>query len=375
MAGCAADGGAVALSDAPDTAVAEEQKSSASQTVTKPTKEMVTVNDPVENCFTMQAPKGWYTRAYMSRAFDMHREVVTCVSPNNDTVIFLGDPNIPQYWSPQYAQYNPFLNDYARVNQMVRIKDYVDAADYFPDYVKRKFGKLEGFKLGKTTVNEETLQQMKDAFAKAGVPFGRGNVVDQSFSYTDHGKTMSCLVVGMTVDGGNFWQADVSGISTAGKVEDFRPMLRAIAGSKKTNPEWRANENAKHQQRMAEMAAFTQRLQAQHNQNMAILQASAERHQQRMQAMWAANDASVQKFYERSASSDLQHQRFLNYINDENTVSDSSGKTWQVMTGFDRYFVNKDTGKYLGGDINFDSEAIRRMGMNPDDYSEVKIRK
>ncbi len=350
------------------------QKKSANGKLTKPATEFVTVRDPVEDCFTVKVPKGWFTRAYSSRAFDIHREVVISVSPNRDTVVFMGDPNIPQYWTPEYAENNPVLQQIVEVNRMVKISEYVPAEQYLPDYIQRKFGKLEGFKLGELTRNEKRVEDFKKAFADAGVPFGAGDAADQDFTYTDHGTKMSARVVCITIQTSAFWMADVGGITTAGKPADFEQMTRTMAKSKKTNPEWTARQAAQHQQRMAEMQAFSDRMTAQHNRNMAWIQASAESHQRRMESMWAASDASVKSFFERSAASDLQQQRFLNYINDENTVSDSAGKTWQVATGYDRYFVNKETGKYLGGDINFDSEAIRRMGLNPDDYTETKIR-
>lgn len=339
--------------------------------VSKPVTEMVEIRDPVEDCFTVSVPKGWHNRAYSARAYDVHREVVTSVSPNSDTVLFLGDPSIPQYWNPSQA--NPMTYEFARVNPMMKIEPPQAAEQYFSAYTRRKFGKLQNFKLGTITENVKTVQSMQAMLQKNGIQ-GHVSAVDVPFTYQDKSTKMSAHLVGISIDFGGFWIVDVSGVSTAGKASDFLPMLSTMAKSKKTNPQWTAKQQALHQQRMDQIRAHGEMMNAQHQRNMEWIQASATRHQQRMQAIWASNDASMKSYYERSASSDLQHQRFLNYINDENTVVGSGGKTWQVDSSYQRYFVHKRNNTYLAGDIRFDADEIRRRGLNPDDYEEVKIR-
>jgi hypothetical protein len=84
----------------------------------------------------------------------------------------------------------------------------------------------------------------------------------------------------------------------------------------------------------------------------------------------------MKAYYARSASSDLQHQNFLNYINEESTVVNSSGQAFQVDNKYDRYYINKnDPNKYVGGDIRLDHDKLGSLGVNPDDYEEVKIRR
>lgn len=362
-AGCANDPGLSPNTRNPKV----EQKPS----VTKATTDLVEVRDPVEDCFTVSVPKGWNNRAYSARAYDIHREVVTSVSPNSDTVLFLGDPSIPQYWSPDQA--NQMTYQFASVNPMMKIEPARSAEEYFPAYAKRKFGRLPKFTLGSVQVNEKTVSSMQALLQKNGLQ-ARVAAVDVPFTYEDKGIKMSAIIIGISLDFGPYWIVDVNGLSTAGKVEDFLPMLSAMAKSKKTNPEWTARQQALHAQRMAQIQAHAQMMTAQHEKNMELIQASAARHQQRMQAIWSAGDASMKSYYERSAASDLTHQRFLNYINDENTVVSSSGKTLQVDNSYQRYFVKKGTNSYVGGDSSFDLDALRRMGLDAGEYEEVKIR-
>jgi hypothetical protein len=329
------------------------------------------IEDPVEQCFTVEVPKGWHNRAYVARAFDVHREVITCVSPNSETVLFVGDPNIPQYWNPDSA--HEIIQEIARVNPMVDIAAPETAQDYMPTYVQDKFGKLDDFKMGSVTDNPELVASFQKLAAEHGMQ-AQASAVTVRFNYTDKGKPMSALVIGTAAWFDGFWMVSTSGISTTGNADDYLPLLMKIGLSKKTNPEWTAKQNALHEQRMAEIRAFGERMTAQHHQNMSAIQASAQRHQQRMQAIWAAGDASTRAYYERSAASDAQHQGFLNYINEENTVS-AGGQTFQVDNSYQRYWVNPSTGQYLGGDINFDDRSIRAMGLNPDDYQEAQIRR
>lgn len=162
-------------------------------------------------------------------------------------------------------------------------------------------------------------------------------------------------------------------MTTWGDPTRYVPTLEAIAGSYETNPAWRREQQAKHQERMAQIEAFGRQSAAQHQRNMAALQQSARLHQERMRALLAAGDASMQSYRDRMAADDAQHRRFLNYVNDERTVVDSSGRTFQVDDTYQRYFVNKHDGSYVGGDATMDPEALRALGLDPGDFEEVKI--
>ncbi len=342
------------------------------QAPTKPVTEWVTMKDPVEDCFTVKLPKGWMSQAYVNRAFDVHREVVVTVSPNSDTVIFMGDPNGFSYWAPETA--TPMHYELAKINPFMKIESYPNEYPYFTKHMEKKFGKLPKFKIGGITKNEKVEDSLRRVFSARGWN-GRCAAMDLTFTFEDKGKTSKVLIVGTMIDFGPFWMMDYWGIASTQDPEKFRDNLYEIANSKKTNPAWTAKQQQLHAARMAQIEEFGRMLTQRHEQNMAWIQQSAQRHQTRMQAMWAASDASVKGFFERSAASDGQHQRFLNYINDEYTVTNSSGKTFQVDHSYQRYYVKKGTSQYMGGDINFGEDALRKLGMNPDDWEEVQIKR
>jgi hypothetical protein len=338
---------------------------------TPPTTDFVTMRDPVENAYTMGMPNGWHNRTYSVRVFDIHSMVATTISPDGSVLIYSGDPSIPHYWSPAAA--TPVHRDMARYHPRMRIEPFVRATSYFPGYVKRKFGVLPGFELGSTEADPEAEEKMRHKAAAMGIRM-MPTVAKVSFRYTDNGKPMNALVIGTTSDSGPFWVVTVSGIATTGDPKDYVDMLDAMGRTYQANPAWQAEQARRHQERMAQIEAFGRQLTAQHQRNMAAIQLSAQLHQQRMAAIQAQGDASMKAYYDRMASSDAQHRTFLNYINDERTVVDSSGETFQVDGSYQRYFVNKHDGTYVGGDSTMEIDKLRGLGLNPNDYEEVKIK-
>ena len=260
----------------------------------------------------------------------------------------------------------------ARVHPRMKIEAFVRATDYFPGYVRRKFGQLPDFKLLATEADAEAEAKLRQKLASAGVRL-EPTVANVTFTYLDAGKPMRGLIIGATMDSGPFWIVTVSGIATTGDRRAYVPMLDAMGALLPGQPPWQAEQNQKHQQRMAQIEEFGRNMTAQHQRNMGAIQQSAQRHQQRMQAISAQGDASMKSYYDRMASSDNQHRSFLNYVNEESTVVDSSGKAFQVDSSYQRYFLNKQDGTYVGGDIRMDVDKLRSLGLNPDDYEEAKI--
>ena len=58
-----------------------------------PTTSTITLRDPVDDSFTVEVPEGWDSVAYSSGAFEVHRNVVSSVSPDGKTVLFAGAGN------------------------------------------------------------------------------------------------------------------------------------------------------------------------------------------------------------------------------------------------------------------------------------------
>lgn len=325
--------------------------------------ETVLLRDPVEDGFTIQLPKGWHNLAYTARSFDISYFIMQTASPDGNSVIFSGDPSIPMFFTPDGPTAEmAHLN--SRYNPLIRVAPLASAEQFTPDYVKRKFGKLEGFELVSTKQSPEIVDRLNAQMQKSGFRMDASAAVVH-FRFKQGAKTMNTLLYGHVLSQPGIWTFGMSGIASANDPQKLYDLLIKIVDSVKTNPEWRAKQDAIHQQKMAQIAA----------QGRLAMQGMAERHQIRMNAIRAQGDASMKAYYDRSNASDLQHRNFLNYINDETTVVNSAGKAFQVTNSYQRYYMHKGNGTYVGGDSTTDLESLRRMGFNPDDYEEVKVRR
>ena len=112
---------------------------------------------------------------------------------------------------------------------------------------------------------------------------------------------------------------------------------------------------------------------AAHNQRMAARQQQFDTQQQIFKEKSEAINSSIMASYnERNASSDRNHNRFLNYIKDENTVTNSGdGKRYQVQSGASQYWMN-DQGQYIGtNDPNYDPN--RNQGTQNQTWNEAQM--
>lgn len=335
--------------------------------------EFVSVTDPVEKAFTMDMPKGWKNMAYLSRIHDTYRVVNTSVSPDGNTILFSGDPNLMNYTVPEAA--TEMHHMWADMNPLYEIAPFKKAIDYFPGYLKKKFGKLPDFKMVEIKDDAKLAGELQQGLQQMGMD-SRVTAINATFTYTEGGTKMTVFFSGMTsiVPSIGLWSPEVAGISSNGDPKKFLDTVSKMGKTKKVNPQWQASQAAKAQASMNQIRQFGEQMTARHNQNMANIQASAQRHQARMQAIWDSNDASMKAYYDRNASSDVQHRNFLNYINDENTVQTTGGRIMQVDNSYQKYYLNKNNNTYVGGDSTTDLDTLRKWGLNPDDYEEAKIK-
>jgi hypothetical protein len=111
---------------------------------------------------------------------------------------------------------------------------------------------------------------------------------------------------------------------------------------------------------------------AAHNQRMSANQRAFEAQQAAYKQKTESINSSIMTSYEaRNASSDRQHNRFLNYIKGQETVTNTDGKRYQVEGGSDHYWMNND-GQYIGtNDPNYDPN--RNQGTVNYDWNEVPV--
>ncbi|MCB1258610.1 MAG: hypothetical protein KDB26_15975 [Microthrixaceae bacterium] len=337
-----------------------------------PTEEFVNIIEPVNGAFTVDVPVGWDNLAYSVVDGQAYEEVVNSVSPDGETVLFLGDPKLATYWIPSMA--DDIVRQMAQFVETMVLADYSPAPDYVQQWITDKFGTFDGFTITNTDRLPEVEQSARDGAASVGGQLAAADAARTFFTFTDSdGKQTNAAVSALTMNFGISWRVFITGIATTGNIADYEGMLEHMGNSKKTTEEFKASQNQRHQQTMAMIQQRTEEMTRRHEANMAWIQDSANAHQQRMQSIWQANDASVAGFYDRMASGDVEHRQFLNAINGESTVQNSSGQKMQVDNSYQRYYVNKNDNSYVGGDINFGDSQLRALGLNPSDYEEANI--
>ncbi len=345
--------------------------------------EWMLVTDPVERAFTIQMPKGWHNEAYLYRPYGLDRPLVTTTTPDGQTVIYLGDPNIPNFLDPSgWMGYT---------NPMQRVARFVPAEFFFRDYVQGKFGNLPGFRITRTGPSPRYHQHFVETSRRYNANF-HITTVSISFDYTANGEPRHNLINGCTFALDAIWMADVYGISTNGDPEQYQDLALKMVTTLLTNQQWqqqkRVMSDQMHEQQMQSLRTSQQILQSNHQQNMANLHAQGNAHQTRMRNLHDSFDAANQQWMDNQrqndyqhhqyqnnqASNDLNHERFLNGIREENTVMDQQGNTFQVDNKHERYYVNKLDNTYIGTDKATELNDLARLkGIDVRNYEEVKI--
>ena len=112
---------------------------------------------------------------------------------------------------------------------------------------------------------------------------------------------------------------------------------------------------------------------AAHNQKMSTQQREFDTQQAAFkQKSEAINQSIMANYNNKNAASDRNHNRFLNYIKDENTVSNpADGQRYQVQAGANNYWMNEN-GQYIStDDPNYDPN--RNQNTNNENWNEVQI--
>ncbi len=336
----------------------------------KPVK-WVAVADMTENSFSLNMPAGWTNAALLHRIHESPRSLVTTVSPDKSTVIYLGDPRLPVYTIPGSGFEEPYRQ--FNIKYPYQVAPYVTAATYFSDYLKQHFGQIEGFRIIEKFDNQPLLELQRKELQKLKLNAEITNA-SYRFVYTSKGRTIHGELNGTVVSFGKMWLPEVGGFCTAGDPKDAAGMMVKMMQSKETNPRWQQAQNAKHQQTMAEIEQNTQRMTQQHQQNMANIQRSAAAHQQRMSNLQQAADARNEQWRRNQAAQDVQHEKFLNVIKGEHTVRDSEGNTYQVDNSQEKYFIDKTNNTYIGTDATKTLDDLRQIQhINIDNFENVQI--
>lgn len=343
------------------------------------------VVDSAEGAFSLELPTGWQADVRTLRIGQLTRRAVRAVSPDGSVRLSLHDPDLPDFFPPASGMFvQPPLQQLA---------DYVDAADFLPQYLGQRFGRAPGFRLGPLRREPEIEQWTVQRGLERGVRF-RAGVVAQRFGFTDGGRAVEALALGSTFDFGLGWSADVCVLFVTGGAEPDRALLLHAVQSERTNPQWRAAENQLfanqqlinqqqsdmwssvmtqgHNQRMGDIAAAGAANTAIHEQRVAMGEAGTAAYLDRLNQPFQGVPTGTQPG--EGPGLDQQHAT-INAIREEETVRTTSGEDVQVEAGADRYFVDERNRTWVGAQGNVQANDFTAAGLNPDDYQEGQLRR
>ncbi|MGA9782819.1 MAG: hypothetical protein WBQ52_11715 [Terracidiphilus sp.] len=280
----------------------------------------VSYQDPLEQAFTVEVPRGWTTRGGLIRmGYSDERPMVDLTSPDGQINVRIGDVSIPVYTPPnQYHNREGEVYDLGAQAQLIvaryrtgpefavlysHVRFYQDCHDPTPDTANVGF-------------------TVPDYIPQEGTP--EQTSTGQIAYLCDGGKRVAYAYV-RTVSNGGIWSVPTLGsyLSPTGRVALARSVLEHCARTFKLNPAWIEKQKQldayalqyqrqRQQQRMAEMAEQQRQFEA------------------KMQAM----RDQVSSFEHRQQSFANQQQGFLNILNGVTpTIDPFTGEAKDVWTG------------------------------------------
>lgn len=340
-----------------------------------------TIVDP-DQMFSVAVPRGWQGRAWVKRNGPIPRQLVTAVSPDRATALFLGDPTIPNFIDPSAVVFS------APPGMVVR--PYTSIEHFLPAHVHHRFGGLPGYAPDGMTPSPELSQLIGQRLQRAGAAQVWVTAARLAFSFEDGPRRTRALLFAFSASIGGIWMVDLYGITALADPAPFAPALLEMVASQQATPamhqrqmQERALSAAQHQATMSSLAQNEAILRSNHQQNMAVLQGMATSHQAHMASLQATHDAQNAAWQAQQTAQDAghraqlhapddAHRRFLNTITEERTVIDADGNTYQVADGYERYFRRRADNTWIGTRNHQDLSGV--PGVNPDDYEEVKIK-
>lgn len=336
-----------------------------------------TIQDPRENAFKINLPKGWQNQIGLVRKGNQTRNHGVSVSPDGKTQLFFGDPNLP-YFSLPIAEYG-MRPGMQTGDPLLQVANHVPANKFFPDYVSKRYSRYAGFRITGVSQNQNLQQDWEKEMQKGGMQ-GQISAVDVQFEFQDGNKNKKGKIQGVIVLIQQGWVPSCNGyITEESDMAIAEKCLNEMTNSFKVNEEWQAKENRMVAQRMNEQSQQRRQMQQAsfnaHQQRMQNRQASFNAHQNKMKGIYAASDAqfnsymnqqrvndqSHQNYMNQQYSNDRSHENYIDYIRDEQRITNGE-QYGKVESGYNNYYVNEATGDYFGTNNELD--------VAPDNYEQ-----
>jgi hypothetical protein len=326
-------------SNRPATAVNSGQSTSASQAPvrigfsdspnltqkpTAPSGDIVWVRyeDPLEQAFTMEVPKGWTVKAGMFRlGFQDYRLMVDITSPDAKINFRLGDVSVPQYFLPNQFHREGEVDDLGASGQ-ARFERYRTGQDFAAAYGKARFARL----CWKSGQRQTTLPPLTKTDAPEGMRATEG---EATFTCDDSLGERTAYTYAQTSINGENWQVTnlASYVAPEAEVAFVRSVIIHVRKTYHINPSW-----LQYQREMGERGMAYQQWR-QDQRRKALGQQIAE-FQENMQQM----RNQVTAFEHGQVQRQKQFQAWDNIVSGISPATDPYGDTVNVINGSKNYY-------------------------------------
>ncbi|MGO8788767.1 MAG: hypothetical protein ACLQVL_15480 [Terriglobia bacterium] len=292
----------------------------------------VKYQDPLEQAFTLDVPKGWTVKGGMFRlGYSDHREMVDMTSPDGKVNIRLGDLAIPTYFLPNQYHHEGEVYDLGAQAQG-RVARYRSGQEFARGYAKVRFARV----CQNLTPRQTTLPPI----IKLDTPQGVSQASEGEATYTCGDRTG--YVYAQTALMGGLWQASSlsSYVAPEAQVALTRSIVLHSSKSFQLSPEWIQKQNQLDQEALVYQR---QRQQA----RMQALSAQVRQFEANMQGM----RNQVAAFKRGQAQRQSQFQAVDNIISGITPTTDPYGNTVNVFNGpKSHYWYNPGTGEQRNSD-------------------------
>jgi hypothetical protein len=290
--------------------------------------------DPLEQAFTLEVPRGWTVKGGMFRlGYSDHRVMVDITSPDGKINIRLGDLAIPTYFLPNEFHHEGEVYDLGAQAQG-RVAKYRSGQEFAKAYAKVRFARV----CQNLTPQQTTLPPI----TKSDTPQGASEASEGEATYACGDRTG--YVYAQTALMGALWQASslASYVAPEGQVTLARGVVSHSSKSFQLSPEW-----VQKQTQLDQEALVYQRQRQQDR--MTVFNAQVAQFEARMQAM----RNQVNAFERGQAQRQSQFQAIDNVISGITPTVDPYGNTVSVFTGpKSLYWYNPGTGQKVNSDTS-----------------------
>jgi hypothetical protein len=296
--------------------------------------------DPLEQAFTLEVPKGWTVKGGLFRlGYSDHRVMVDITSPDGRVNVRVGDVAIPVYFLPNQNHHEGEVYDLGAQAQGT-VARYRSGQEFVEVYGKMRFARVCQNLTPQQTTSAPPVKVEEPQ--SPGITTIQASNGQATYACTTSQGPRTAYAFTQTALFGNLWQVPniASYVAPPAQVALARNVLEHASDTLQLSPAWIQKQN-----QLDKDALVYQRERQQAR--MRALSQQVAQFEMKMQAM----QNQVTQFERGQAQRQSEFQKVDNIIAGVTPTIDPLGNEHEVMTGpKSGYYVNPATGEHVNAD-------------------------